>query len=73
MEIRKKYVVYGLRNILETNALALVEIEFDRYMINSFDTEEEAIQALIEDEKTYQEYLILPNIYIRKDTNFGFF
>jgi len=65
MDISKKYVVYELNNIMgNDNYKALEEISFDGFKQNSFDTEEEAIQALIDDEKTFVSYLILKKIVI---------
>lgn len=45
--------------------LALEKVEFKSYVSNRFDTEEEAIQALIDDEKHYDDYVILKQVYLR--------
>lgn len=66
MEVSKKYVVYELNSVMGSSRhLALEEIQFDSWISNSFDTEEEAIQALIDDDKTYTDYIILKTIHIR--------
>jgi len=44
--------------------LALEKVEFKGWKSNSFDTEEEAVKALLDDEKTYQDYVIIKQIYI---------
>lgn len=65
MNIIKEYVVYKLSNLLGSDELCLKIVEFKGYQNNSFDTEEEAIEALIEDKRTYNEYIILKQVYIR--------
>ena len=46
MEIVKKYKVYELNNIMGSSKhKALEEVEFKGWKSNSFDTEEEAVQA----------------------------
>ena len=42
---------------------ALEEVDFED-ISNAFDTEEEAIEALIEDRKTYEDFLILKTVHI---------
>jgi hypothetical protein len=65
MDIRERYVVYELNNIMgNQNYKALEKVEFKGWKHNSFESEKEAIQALIEDDKTYQEYVILKQVYI---------
>ena len=65
MDINKKYVVYELNNVMGSEKhKALEKVEFKGWRSNNFDTEEEAIQALIEDKKTYEDYIILKHIYI---------
>lgn len=65
MEISEKYAVYSLNKIMgNKDNLSLQEEEFNSMVSNSFDTEKEAIEALIKDEKTYTDYLILKQIYI---------
>lgn len=66
MEIVKKYVVYELNRVMgSAKHLALEKIEFKGWVSNNFDTEEEAIQALINDEKSYEDYVILKQVFIR--------
>jgi len=65
MGVNKKFVVYELNNIMGNERhKSLEKVEFKGWRQNSFDTEEEAIQALVEDEKHYEEYLIIRSIYI---------
>lgn len=66
MDILKKYVVYELNSIMNSkNHLALKEVEFKGWVSNNFDTEEEAIQALINDGRYYENYVILKQVFIR--------
>jgi len=66
MNIVKKYVVYELNRVMRSEKhLALEKVEFKSYVSNRFDTEEEAIQALIDDEKHYDDYVILKQVYLR--------
>ena len=64
-QVRKSYVVYELNNILGSEKhLSLERVDFKGWVRNAFDTEEEAIQALINDEKHYMPYVILKEVYI---------
>ncbi len=64
MNLVKKYSVYKLNQVMESEKhLALEKLEFKGWVSNSFDTEEEAIQALINDEKYYEDYVILKQIF----------
>jgi hypothetical protein len=66
MQIEKKYVVYELNRVMGSEQhLALEKIDFDGFLSNSFNTEDEAIEALIKDGRTYQDYLILRKVNIR--------
>ena len=48
MDILKKYVVYELNRVMGSEKhLALEKLEFKGMVSNNFDSEEEAIQALI--------------------------
>jgi hypothetical protein len=65
MDIHIKYVVYELNNIMgNTEHQSLSEITFDGYVRNSFDTEEEAIQALVDDESMYVDFIILKQVHL---------
>ena len=68
MEIIKKYVVYELYELLgNKDAKVLKEVDFGSWKIdNSFDSEDEAIQCLIENDKIYSDYVILKEVFIRK-------
>jgi hypothetical protein len=66
MEIVKKYVVYELNRVMGSEKhLALEKLEFKGWVSNNFDTEEEAIQALINDGKHYEDYVILKQVFLR--------
>ena len=65
MDVRVKYVVYELNRVMGSEKhLALEQITFKGWRSNYFDTEEDAIKALVEDEKTYEDYVILKQVYI---------
>lgn len=65
MDISKKYVVYELNNVMGSERhKALEKVEFKGFRSNSFESEEEAIEALVEDDKTYEDYVILKQVYI---------
>lgn len=65
MNINKKYVVYEMNNVMGSKKhKALEKVEFKEWGLNSFDSENEAIQALIDDEKHYEDYVILKQICI---------
>lgn len=60
-----KYVVYELNNVMGSKRhKALEKVEFDGWQANSFDTEEEAIKALIKEDRTYEDFLILKTVKI---------
>ena len=66
MEIVKKYKVYKLNKVLSSSEhKALEEVDFKNGVCNNFDTEEEAIHYLLDDEKTYEDYIILKTVFIR--------
>ena len=68
MEIVEKYKVYELNNVMGSpKHKSLEEVEFKGWKSNSFDTEKEAIEAILEDEKTYEDYIILKTVFIRHD------
>ncbi len=65
MNVNKKYVIYELNNVMGSQQhKALEKVELSGWKSNSFETEDEAIQALIDDEKTYQDFVILREVYI---------
>ena len=65
MNVRVKYVVYELNRVMGSEKhLALEKVEFRGITSNWFETEEEAIQALVEDKKTYEDYVILKQVRI---------
>lgn len=73
MTIHKSYSIYEFNNILGNEnhkALCLLYLdyydkeEYYREVHNSFNTEEEAIEALVTCDKTYGKYVILRTIYI---------
>lgn len=66
MTVYKKFVVYELNNVMQSERhKALNEVVFT-FRTNGFDTEEEAIQALIADKLIYEECLILCKVYINE-------
>lgn len=66
MKIEKSYVVYELNEVMASKKhLALEKVEFNGVVFNSFDSEADAIQALLDDKKTWRNYVILPQIFIR--------
>jgi hypothetical protein len=67
MEIDKKFEVYQLNPVMGSKKhLALEKVEFSSISwVNNFDTEDEAIQALINTGCFYEEFVILKTIYIR--------
>jgi len=65
MNILEKHVVYKLNKVMgNKDHLALEKVDF-KGKSNSFDSEKEAIQSLIDDEKTYEDYVILKTVFIR--------
>lgn len=65
MEAKIEYIVYEMNNVMGSEKhKALEKVEFSGWKHNGFDTEEEAIQALIDDEKTYEDFVILRTVYI---------
>lgn len=40
-------------------------VSFEGWQVNSFDTEEEAIKALIKEDRTYEDFLILKQVRIQ--------
>ena len=65
MNIIKSYVVYELNNVMGSEKhKALQKVEFSGWISNSFESEEEAIKALVTDKKKYEDYVILKQIYI---------
>lgn len=68
MEAVVKYKVYELNNVMGSSQhKALEEVSFKGWQSNSFDTEEDAINALIKDGKTFEDFLILKTVYITND------
>ncbi len=66
MEAKTRYVVYELNMIMGNEKfMALEKVNFKGWQHNNFDSEQDAIDALIKDEKTYNEYIILKSIYIQ--------
>ena len=65
MEIVEKYVVYELNRVMGSEKhLALEKVEFKGWVSNNFDTEGDAIQALINDEKHYVDFVILKQVVL---------
>ena len=65
MDVQIKYVVYELNRVMGSEKhLALEQVDFKGLTSNWFETEEDAIRALVENEKTYEDYVILKQVYI---------
>lgn len=65
MEAQVKYVIYELNRVMGSEKhLALEKVEFGGFVANSFESEEEAIQKLISDNRTYEDYVILKQVFI---------
>lgn len=65
LEVKEKYVAYDMNRVMGNEKyLALEKIQFDGFIQNNFKTEKEAIQALINDDKIGNWYVILKEIYI---------
>jgi hypothetical protein len=65
VEITEKYVVYETISIMGGDTYAIKPVEFSGWVSNSFDTEKEAVEAIVKDNLKYQDYLILKQIYLR--------
>jgi len=65
--VSTKFVIYSLQTVFNSENLTLKELEFQGWTSNSFDTIEEAIEALVNHNLTYTDYLILPKIYITEE------
>ena len=68
MEVTKKYVVYEFSKIMNTKQLSLEEVNFKGPTRNWFDSEFDAIQALVKDERLYTDYVILCQVRIHPET-----
>jgi len=68
MNYTKRYVVYETTRINEPYdrnvILSLCPVNFKGWQSNSFETEQKAIDACVEEGITYQNLLIIPQIYI---------
>lgn len=65
--VSRKFVIYSLQSVFNSENLTLKKLEFPGWTCNSFDTMEEAIEALVNHNLTYTDYLILPkNLYHRR-------
>ena len=72
VEVNIKYKIYELNNIMgnsgyksgNTSYKSLSPVQANGYSSNEFDTEEEAIQELIDNKKFHEDYIILKQVYI---------
>ena len=65
MKITEHYVVYNLNQVLDSKYhLALEKVDFEGWVTNSFQTEKEAIDALVKDKKHYTDFVILKQLFI---------
>lgn len=68
VEFNEKYVVYRLNKVMGSEKhLALEVVDFNGLVSNRFDTEIDAIQALINDNKTYTDFVILKQVFLREE------
>ena len=72
MIIKEKYVIYELNSVMmykdpDCTRKTLSKLEFPFLIGNEFDTEKDAIQALIDTKKTYTNYVILKEVTIYED------
>jgi len=66
MNVEKYFVVYEKNEIMGNKQnLSLEKVQFKGYQPNRFDTEDEAIQALVNDERVYVDFLIIREVFIR--------
>lgn len=67
IEINEKYVVYELNNLMGNEKYkALEEVSFNGFVSNRFDSEKEAIEALVKDDKLWMDFVILKQVYITR-------
>lgn len=67
-----KFKIYELKNVLgsyqnkslSSQLRVLEEFTFNGFKQNAFNTEEEAIISLMEDGRTFEEFVILKTVYI---------
>lgn len=65
MEARKKYVIYEFNQVMGSSKhLALQKSELKGFDFNDFETEADAIKYLLDNEMAYENYVILPTVYI---------
>lgn len=69
MEVIEKYVVFTTTRIMGTDQLSLEEVSFSGIVSNRFDTESDAIEAILNegDKFTYIELLILKRVFVIHD------
>lgn len=66
MEIIKTYVIYKIKNLLGSKENQILQkFDFENAISNNFDSEEKAIQALIDSKQTFTDFYILKEIFIR--------
>lgn len=64
MEITMYYKVYQLSKIMDSKQLSLEEVKFKGFTSNMFATEKLAVQALVDDRRFWQNYIILKEVHI---------
>lgn len=63
-----QFKVYELNKVMSSSQhMALEEVGFKGWTKNSFDSEEDAIKALVEENRTYTDFIILKTVFIRID------
>ena len=64
MEVSTRYVIYKLKPIMGSDSQALVKVLFKGFDSNMFETEQEAIDCLVKNGMTFNDYIILKQVYI---------
>ena len=66
MKIDKTYVVYRLNHLPDTDTRSMLEkMDFSGWRVNNFKTEKEALEAIIADDLTYEDFIILKHYYLK--------
>lgn len=61
-----QFKVYELNKVMSSSQhMALGEVKFKDWGNNSFDSEEDAIKALVDENMTYIDFIILKTVFIR--------
>jgi hypothetical protein len=65
MDVTTTFEIYELNSVLDRkDGLTLKKVGFNPWGCNSFETKQEAIDSLIKNHKTFQEFFILEKVYL---------